>query len=56
MDFILGIIMAIPKISLLVMISAFVLGALHALEPGHGKSVMAALGSLPTLITVYGIY
>lgn len=28
--------------SLLFMISAFGLGALHALEPGHGKSVMAA--------------
>jgi len=28
--------------SLLFMISAFGLGALHALEPGHGKSVMVA--------------
>ena len=27
----------------LFVISAFILRALHALEPGHGKSVMAAL-------------
>ena len=30
------------EISLIFVISAFVLGALHALEPGHGKSFMAA--------------
>lgn len=35
MDFIIG-------SSLLFIISAFGLGALHALEPGHGKSVMVA--------------
>ena len=34
---------AVPsEIGLMFVISAFVLGALHALEPGHGKSVMAA--------------
>ncbi|MCS3901154.1 sulfite exporter TauE/SafE family protein [Methanococcus voltae] len=27
---------------LVILISAFILGAFHALEPGHGKSVMAA--------------
>ena len=43
MDLISGGITVIPsEINLLFMISAFVLGALHALEPGHGKSVMAA--------------
>lgn len=30
------------ELNSLFIISAFVLGALHALEPGHGKSVMAA--------------
>lgn len=29
------------ELSFLFMASAFILGALHALEPGHGKSVMA---------------
>lgn len=28
-------------LNLLIVISAFLLGALHALEPGHGKSIMA---------------
>jgi ABC-type nickel/cobalt efflux system permease component RcnA len=28
-------------LSLFIVISAFLLGALHALEPGHGKSIMA---------------
>lgn len=30
------------QLSLFFMVAAFVLGALHALEPGHGKAVMAA--------------
>nr|WP_243687826.1 hypothetical protein [Methanobacterium formicicum] len=43
MDIISGGITIIPsEIGLLFMVSAFILGALHALEPGHGKSVMAA--------------
>jgi ABC-type nickel/cobalt efflux system permease component RcnA len=29
------------ELNLLIMVSAFLLGALHALEPGHGKSIMA---------------
>ena len=29
------------ELNILVMVSAFLLGALHALEPGHGKSIMA---------------
>lgn len=29
------------ELSLVIIISAFLLGALHALEPGHGKSIMA---------------
>ncbi|WP_340819581.1 sulfite exporter TauE/SafE family protein [Methanolobus sp. WCC4] len=29
------------ELSFLIVISAFLLGALHALEPGHGKSIMA---------------
>lgn len=28
-------------LSILIVVSAFLLGALHALEPGHGKSIMA---------------
>lgn len=43
MNFVSGGITVIPsEIGLLFMVSAFILGALHALEPGHGKSVMAA--------------
>lgn len=43
MNIILETISVIPsEITLIFVISAFVLGALHALEPGHGKSVMAA--------------
>ncbi|WP_256622321.1 sulfite exporter TauE/SafE family protein [Methanolobus chelungpuianus] len=30
-----------PDLNFLMLISAFLLGALHALEPGHGKSIMA---------------
>ncbi|HEY0196479.1 MAG TPA: sulfite exporter TauE/SafE family protein [Methanobacterium sp.] len=42
MDFLSGGITAITsEVNLLFLVSAFVLGALHALEPGHGKSVMA---------------
>ncbi|MEZ5334546.1 MAG: sulfite exporter TauE/SafE family protein [Methanolobus sp.] len=29
------------ELSFLIVVSAFLLGALHALEPGHGKSIMA---------------
>lgn len=42
MNLISGISVIPSEMSLLFIISAFVLGALHALEPGHGKSVMAA--------------
>ena len=42
MNLISGITVIPSEMSLLFIISAFVLGALHALEPGHGKSVMAA--------------
>jgi nickel/cobalt transporter (NicO) family protein len=42
MNLISGLTVIPSEISLLFIISAFVLGALHALEPGHGKSVMAA--------------
>lgn len=42
MDFISGGIATSSLESLLFILSAFALGALHALEPGHGKSVMAA--------------
>lgn len=42
MDFLTGGITTITsEVNLLFLVSAFVLGALHALEPGHGKSVMA---------------
>ncbi|KAF5079971.1 HoxN/HupN/NixA family nickel/cobalt transporter [Methanobacterium aggregans] len=43
MDFISSSLTTFPlKISLFFMVAAFILGALHALEPGHGKAVMAA--------------
>ena len=43
MDFISSSLTTFPlKISLVFMVAAFILGALHALEPGHGKAVMAA--------------
>ena len=42
MNLISGIAVIPSEMSLMFIISAFVLGALHALEPGHGKSVMAA--------------
>ena len=42
MNLISGLTVIPSEISSLFIISAFVLGALHALEPGHGKSVMAA--------------
>lgn len=32
---------SLSQLSFLIIVSAFVLGALHALEPGHGKSIMA---------------
>ena len=42
MNLISGVTVVPSEIGLMFVISAFVLGALHALEPGHGKSVMAA--------------
>jgi ABC-type nickel/cobalt efflux system permease component RcnA len=42
MNLISGITAVTSEMSLMFIISAFILGALHALEPGHGKSVMAA--------------
>lgn len=42
MDLISGITAVPSEMSLMFILSAFILGALHALEPGHGKSVMAA--------------
>ncbi|MCE7698725.1 MAG: sulfite exporter TauE/SafE family protein [Methanobacterium paludis] len=43
MDFISSSLTTFPlQISLVFMVAAFILGALHALEPGHGKAVMAA--------------
>lgn len=42
MNLVSGITVIPSEMSLMFIISAFALGALHALEPGHGKSVMAA--------------
>jgi len=42
MNLISGITAVPSEMSLMFILSAFILGALHALEPGHGKSVMAA--------------
>ncbi len=33
----------LSDMNLVLIISAFLLGALHALEPGHGKSLMGVL-------------
>jgi len=42
LDIINGIAVSTSEIGVFFIFSAFMLGALHALEPGHGKSVMAA--------------